>query len=158
MKRKSWRCIFRRCENEVIAVNDKYTTTYTDTGKKLNHNMRFYRCVSCGGRFFWTNLSKYETHRGIDEARRNWLEAGVVPHTSVDPREDRAYKKPDEDLEEELSPVLQYQKTLEEISKTLGVVIVRDFDLESKYPRLKKAADIYHRELEKYRNFERLKK
>jgi hypothetical protein len=146
--------MFHRCKPALVAVNDEYHTSYTDTNKTVYHQMRFYRC-ECGKRTFDSNNEK--THKGIEEAKKNWKDAGVVPNKSYHPDNSPHYKKIDDSIKEQLDPVLAYQKTLEDIQRSLSVVINRDFDLESKYPELKKAADEYHRRLDKYRNFEKLK-
>jgi hypothetical protein len=142
---------------ELVAVNDKYNTTYTDTKETKYWSMRFYKCA-CGERKYSDDRnSSYDVHEGIDKAKANWIDAGVVPVNSYDPTESTNYVKIDDIEREKLDPVLQYQKTLDEISKSLKVVLNRDFDLETKYPKLKAAADEYHRQLDKYRNFESLK-
>ena len=143
---------------KLVAVNDKYNTTYTDTKETKHWQMRFYKC-NCGERKFSDNRPPhtYIVHEGMDKARANWIDAGVVPVNSYDPTESTNYVKIDDIEREKLDPVLQYQKTLDEISKSLKVVLNRDFDLETKYPKLKAAADEYHRQLDKYRNFENLK-
>jgi len=143
---------------ELVAVNDKYNTTYTDTKETKHWQMRFYKC-NCGERKFSDNRPPhtYIVHEGMDKARANWIDAGVVPLNSYHPSQNQHYVKIDDIEREKLDPVLQYQKTLDEISKSLKVVINRDFDLEIKYPKLKAAADEYHRQLDKYRNFESLK-
>jgi hypothetical protein len=144
---------------QLVAVNDKYHTTYTDTKETKHWQMRFYKC-NCGERKFSDNRPShtYIVHEGMDKAQANWIDAGVVPVNSYDPTESTNYVKIDDIEREKLDPVLQYQKTLDEISKSLKVVLNRDFDLETKYPKLKAAADEYHRQLDKYRNFESLKK
>ena len=143
---------------ELVAVNDKYHTTYSDTNETKYWQMRFYKC-NCGERKFSDNRPPhtYIVHEGMDKARANWIDAGVVPLNSYHPSQNQHYVKIDDIEREKLDPVLQYQKTLDEISKSLKVVINRDFDLEIKYPKLKAAADEYHRQLDKYRNFESLK-
>lgn len=142
---------------ELVAVNDKYHTTYTDTKETKYWQMRFYKC-NCGQRKCSDNrTSEYVRHEGMDKAKKNWVDAGVVPIDSYHPSQSTAYVKIDDLEREKLDPVLEYQKTLDEISKSLKVVLNRDFALESKYPKLKEAADEYHRQLDKYRNFETLK-
>lgn len=143
---------------ELVAVNDQYNTNYTDTGKQVFWHQRFYKC-SCGSRKHTDDRpsSHNGTHKGIDEAQKNWIDAGVVPNGSYFPNEDKGYIKPSEAEREELDPVLKYQMTLEDIAKSLKVVLNRDFDLEARYPKLKEAADSYHYLLDKYRTFESLK-
>lgn len=140
---------------ELVAVNDKYHTTYTDTKETKYWQMRFYKC-NCGERKY-SDDKTYYTHEGMDKARANWLDAGVVPVNSYDPTESTNYVKIDDIEREKLDPVLAYQRTLDEISKSLKVVLNRNFDLESKYPDLKAAADRYHLVLEQYRVMEILK-
>jgi hypothetical protein len=48
--------------------------------------MRFYQCEHCGHRSFNTNYRGYSRHCGIDNAKANWLDAGVLPSGSYDPR------------------------------------------------------------------------
>ena len=142
---------------ELVAVNDKYHTTYTDTGEIKYWQVRFYRC-DCGERKVSDDYTvRYSKHSGLDEAKKNWIDSGVVPTKSYHPSENTNYVKIDDIERKELDPVLEYQKTLDELVKSLGVVINRDFDLEARYPKLKEAADEYHRRLDKYRNFESLK-
>lgn len=137
---------------ELVAVNDKYYTTYTDTGKTEYWQIRFYKC-SCGERKASDNRhSSYTSHQGMQEAKKNWVETGVVPTKSYHPTDDTNYVKIDDIERKELDPVLEYQRTLEELVNSLGV-----FDLEARYPELKEAADEYHRRLEKYRAYEILK-
>jgi hypothetical protein len=142
---------------ELVAVNDQFHTTYTDTNETKYWEMRFYKCA-CGERKFSDNRPhKHVTHQGMEKSKDNWIDAGVVPKNSYDPRQSQNYIKIDDIEREKLDPVLEYQRTLNELVKSLGVVINRDFDLESRYPKLKQAADEYHRQLDKYRNFESLK-
>jgi len=142
---------------ELVAVNDKYHTNYTDVGETKYWQVRFYRC-SCGERRVSDNYTvSYSKHAGLDEAKKNWIDSGVVPTKSYDPADNKNFVKIDDIERKELDPVLEYQKTLDELVKSLGVVINRDFDLEARYPKLKEAADEYHRRLDKYRNFEKLK-
>lgn len=141
---------------ELVAVNDNYNTHYTDINKTQYWQMRFYQC-NCGARGFTDNRDKNVKHKGMDEAKKNWVEVGVVPKNSYHPTEDKNNIKIDDIERKKIDPVLQYQKTLQDLADSLGVVINRDFDLEARYPKLKEAADEYHRQLEKYRNFENLK-
>ena len=141
---------------ELVALNDEYHTNYTDTGKKVNWHQRFYQC-KCGARKHTDNREKYQRHEGVDQAKQNWLDTGMVPNGSYLPNAKSGYFKPTDEDRAALDPVLAYQKTLEELVNSLGVVINRDFDLEAQYPKLKAAADEYHRQLDKYRNFESLK-
>ena len=141
---------------ELVACNDDYHTTYTDTKQTKYWQMRFYKC-NCGERKFTDNRPVADGHEGIDKARANWIDAGVVPQNSYHPSQSQHYVKIDDLEREKLDPVLAYQRTLDEISKSLRVVINRNFDLESKYPDLKAAADRYHLVLEQYRVMEILK-
>ena len=144
-------------EWELVAVNDKYHTTYADTGEIKYWSMRFYKC-SCGERKYSDDrTSSYITHAGMEKCKKNWIDTGVVPKDSYHPKTNSRYIQIDDIECEKLDPVLEYQKTLDELVKSLGVVINRDFDLEARYPNLKEAADEYHRRLDKYRNFEKLK-
>lgn len=141
----------------LYACNDKYHTQWTD-GTTEHWNQRFYQC-SCGERKHTDNRPSYhkDGHKGIIKAKQNWIDAGVVPDNSYFPDEGTGYVKPPSQEHQALDPVLKYQRTLDELVKSLGVVINRDFDLEAKYPELKKAADEYHRRLRKYRTAEILK-
>lgn len=142
---------------ELVGINAKYHTTYSDTKETKHWEMRFYKCA-CGERKYTDNrTSKYITHEGMEKAKQNWIDVGVVPKDSYHPAEDTNYVRIDDVEREKLDPVLEYQKTLEDLVNSLGVVINRDFDLEARYPKLKEAADEYHRRLNKYRNFESLK-
>lgn len=141
---------------ELVAVNDTYHTTYTDTGQTKYWQMRFYKC-NCNSRKFEHDLPAYTSHRGLDQAQKNWIDVGVVPTNSYHPADKSNYVKIDDIDRKKLDPVLEYQKTLEEMTKTLRVVLNRDFELEARYPKLKEAADEYHRRLDKYRNFDSLK-
>ncbi len=79
-------CFFGSHKFELVAVNRDYHTTFVDTKKTEYHIMRFYQC-SCGQRKFKTDYPyKYSTHTGIDLAKENWLDVGVVPSSSYDPR------------------------------------------------------------------------
>lgn len=142
---------------ELVAVNDKFHTTYKDSGETKYWSMRFYKC-SCGERKYTDDrTSSYQTHTGMDKCKKNWIDSGVVPKDSYHPKTSSNYVQIDDIEREKLDPVLEYQKTLDDLVKSLGVVINRDFDLEARYPKLKEAADEYHRRLDKYRNFESLK-
>lgn len=80
-------CIFNRHKNVLVAVNTSYYTTYTDTDYTKHHMMRFYQCEHCGARSFETNYDSYYTkHNGIENAKSNWIDVGVVPSSSYDPR------------------------------------------------------------------------
>jgi hypothetical protein len=56
----------------------------------------------------------------------------------------------------EKDPLMQLNKTVEELCNMMGV-IKRDYDLEKKYTKLRSIADQYNKELSKYRTFESLK-
>jgi len=145
--------LFHRCSPVLTAVNDHYHTEYS-TNKKIYHQMRFYRC-ECGKRSFDSN--NFLQHKGIELAKKNWKEAGVVPSSSYYPSNNASFIKIDDVERKKLDPILAYQQTLEDIQQSLKVIMVRDFKLEEKYPELKQAADEYHRRLDKYRTFESLK-
>lgn len=148
--------IFHRCRPELVAINDQYHTTFS-SGKSDYHQMRFYRC-ECGKRSFKTDYPyEYSKHTGIEKAKQNWFETGVVPEKSYHPSQSKYYVQVDDLEAEKLDPILEYRKVLEELNKTLAITINRDFNLELKYPALKKAADEYHKQLDKYRTFEKLK-
>lgn len=138
-------------EWELVATNDQYHSI-DEKNNKTFYEMRFYQS-KCGQRRFTSDCphSKYIFHKGMERAKKNWLDAGVIPVNSVHPTQDKHFVSIDDVKREELDPVLAYQQTLEEISKSLKVVINRDFDLEARYPKLKSAADEYHRQLDKYR-------
>lgn len=148
---------FHQCDPELVAVNDQYHTTYTDTKKTEYHQMRFYRCA-CGKRSFKTDYQfEYTKHSGIEKAKQNWLDTGVVPEKSYHPSKSKHYVQIDDLEKEKLDPITEYKNVLEELNKTLAITLNRDFNLESKYPALKKAADEYHKQLDKYKTFEKLK-
>lgn len=152
------RNLFHLCDPQLVAVNDQYHTTYQDTKKTEYHQMRFYLC-NCGKRSFKTDYQfEYSKHSGIEKAKQNWIDTGVVPEKSYHPADSKHYVKIDDLEREKLDPIVEYRNVLEEISRTLSVVINRDFNLEEKYPALKRAADHYHNELDKYRTIELLKK
>jgi hypothetical protein len=141
---------------ELVACNDKYHTEYTDTGKKVYWNQRFYKC-KCGVRKHEdSRTSQYQTHEGLDSAKKNWIDAGVVPNGSYYPGTQNGYVKIDDVPQEKLDPIEKLNRNLEDISRTI-LAIKRDYDLEARYPKLKSAADEYNRQLDKYRNFESLK-
>lgn len=84
---KRFGCYFGLHKQVLVAVNTDYYTTYTDTGFKQHHMMRFYQCEHCGKRHFETNFKKqYTNHNGIDAAKANWVDVGIVPSSSYDPR------------------------------------------------------------------------
>ena len=117
--------------------------------------MRFYKC-DCGERKFSDDRHTYISHEGMDKARANWIDAGVVPQDSYHPSQSQYYVKIDDIPKEQLDPLEQLNKAVEELCLTMNV-IKRDFDLEKKYPKLKSISDQYQRELSKYRTFESLK-
>ena len=142
---------------ELVAVNDKYHTTYTDTKETKYWQMRFYKC-SCGARKSTDNREhKYIEHEGIEKAKQNWIDASIVPKDSHHPKDNPNFVSIDDVERQKLDPVLEYQKTLDDLTKSLKVVLNRDFDMEARYPKLREAADEYHRRLDKYRNFDSLK-
>jgi hypothetical protein len=140
---------------ELVACNDNYHTEYTDTGKKIYWKQRFYKC-SCGARKHEDNRNQYQTHEGIDAAKKNWIDAGVVPNGSYYPGTQNGYVKIDDVPQDTLDPIEKLNKNLEELFNMMSV-IKRDYDLEKKYPKLKTLADKYNQELSKYRTFESLK-
>ena len=79
-------CYFKRHKPVLVAVNTSYHTTYTDSDHVRYHMLRFYQCEYCGARSFKTNYDGYSKHNGIENAKDNWIDAGVVPSTSYDPR------------------------------------------------------------------------
>ena len=80
-------CYFGFHSLEVVAANDEYYTTYVDTNRQVYHTMRFYRCKHCGQRTFKTSYKSFgENHSGIVMARDNWIDIGMVPASSYDPR------------------------------------------------------------------------
>jgi hypothetical protein len=143
---------------ELIACNDEYTSKYTDTGKIVEWQQRFYKC-SCGDRHHTDNRPYSQTpmHKGIDTAKQNWIDLGVVPTGSYVPGEANGYYKITDAERKELDPVMAYQQTLKDMVDSLGVVIKRDFKLEEKYPDLRDAANKYHQILDQYRVMEILK-
>lgn len=147
-----------RHDFKLIAVNDDYHTTFSDTKGKVQWSMRYYRC-SCGERrgtksndYRYTTL----THSGVDAAIKNWVECGVVPPKSYNPADGAYYIKPEEDENKNIDPLVNLNKTVQDLCVMLNV-IKRDYDIESKYPNLKKAADNYNRLFDKYKTFEDLK-
>lgn len=79
-------CYFGRHTPVLVAVNTSYYTSYTNSDHVKYHMMRFYQCEHCGARSFKTNYDEYGKHNGIENAKDNWIDAGVVPNTSYDPR------------------------------------------------------------------------
>jgi hypothetical protein len=141
---------------ELVACNDNYHTEYTDTGKKIYWKQRFYKC-SCGDRKHEdSRTSQFQMHEGLDSAKKNWIDAGVVPNGSYYPGENSGYIKIDDVPKEKLDPIEKLNRNLEDISRTI-LAIKLDYDLEARYPKLKSAADEYNRQLDKYHNFESLK-
>lgn len=140
---------------ELVAVNDKFHTTFNDTGKTKYWSMRFYKCA-CGERKYSDDKTNFYTHEGMDKCKSNWIDVGVVPLDSYHPADSKHFVKIDDTPKEQLDPLEQLNKTVEELCLTM-LVIKRDFDLESKYPDLKAAADRYHLVLEQYRVMEILK-
>lgn len=138
---------------ELVACNDQYHTEYTDLKTKKYWDQRFYKC-SCGLRKHESNNPT--SHRGIESAKKNWIDAGVVPTGSYHPGTSTGYIKIDGPPEEQVDPIQKLNHNLEDMMKFLGVV-KRDVDLEQKYPKLKKSADEYFRLLDKYRMVENLK-
>lgn len=85
---KSIGCYFGSHTLEVVAANNAYYTNYVDTNYQVYHTMRFYRCKHCGHRTFKTNYKSPTgvKHNGIEIARDNWIDLGMVPESSYDPR------------------------------------------------------------------------
>lgn len=146
--------------HKLIAVNDEYTTNFTDISRTVKWSMRYYKC-ECGKRTVTTtndySSSNYRlTHSGVDAAVKNWIDAGVVPHNSYDPANAKGYIKPADDDEKEMHPLVNLNKTVQDLCAMMNV-IKRDYDLEKKYPRLKTAADNYNKLFDKYKIFESMK-
>lgn len=141
---------------ELVAVNDKYHSSYTDTKRTQYWEMRFYKC-NCGKRKFEDNRpGTYVHHSGMEKSKANWIDAGVVPVDSYHPDQSQYYIKIDDTPKEQLDPLVQLNKTVEELCAMMSV-IKRDYDIEKKYPKLKSIAHHYNQELSKYRTFESLK-
>ena len=140
---------------ELVACNDDYHTNYTNTNRTVNWNQRFYKC-SCGARKHEDDRKQYQIHEGVDAAKKNWIDAGVVPKGSYYPGTQNGYVKIDDVPQNSTDPIEKLNRNLEDIARAVNA-IKRDYDLEAKYPKLKSAADEYNRQLDKYRNFESLK-
>lgn len=147
-------------KHKLIAVNDEYTNTFTDTSRVVKWSMRYYKC-ECGKRTA-TATNDYAhaiikiTHSGVDAAVKNWIDSGVVPINSYDPADHPGLRKPVNVDEKEIDPLVNLNKTVQDLCAMMNV-IKRDYDLEKKYPRLKTAADNYNRLLDKYTTFESMK-
>jgi len=132
---------------ELVACNDEYCTTYDDTNnKKVFWKQRFYKC-NCGARKHEDNRESWNTHGGIEQAKKNWIDAGVVPGKSYFPSPAQGYVKPPEPEAAAVTPLAKYQKTLEDIQATM-LLVTRNIDLEEKYPELKES---YLKHMELYR-------
>lgn len=143
---------------KLIAVNDEYHTTFTDSTRKVAWSMRYYKC-DCGFRMGKkTNDYKYTelTHSGVDTAIKNWVDCGVVPPKSYNPADGAYFIKPEEDQQKNVDPLVNLNKTVQDLCVMLNV-IKRDYDIEDKYPNLKKAANNYNKLFDKYKTFEDLK-
>lgn len=146
--------------HKLIAVNDEYSTTFTDTSRVVKWSMRYYKC-ECGKRTATaTHDYKYTPysleHSGVDAAVKNWIESGVVPKNSYNPADKAGYIKPADTDEKEVDPLVNLNKTVQDLCAMMNV-IKRDYDLEKKYPRLKTAADNYNKLFDKYKTFEDMK-
>ena len=154
---KKWFKTKHNHEWTLVACNDEYSTIYSDTNKTVNWQPRFYQC-ECGARKHTDNRPEYSSsHKGIDEAKQNWIDLGVVPGKSYVPGSAQGYYKITDQERKELDPVLAYQQTLKDMVDSLGVIIKRDFKLEEKYPDLREIAERYHQVLDQYRVIEILK-
>lgn len=141
---------------ELIAVNDTYHTSYTDTNRVQYWQMRFYKCA-CGKRKYDDDRpGTYVTHSGMEKSKANWIDAGVVPLDSYHPNESKHYIKIDDTPKEQLDPLEQLTQTVENLCAMMSV-IKQDYNLEKKYPKLRSIAEHYNQELSKYRTFESLK-
>lgn len=144
---------------KLVAVNDQYTTTFTDTKRKVTWSMRFYQC-SCGRRNSKVThdyaYADYLKHSGVDAAVQTWEEAGVVPKSSYDPVTNSYFVKPTSTEDEKVDPLTNLNKTVQDLCAMMNVV-KRDYDLEKKYPKLKTAADNYNKLFDKYTTFESMK-
>jgi hypothetical protein len=141
---------------KLVACNDSYHTHYTDTNKKVYWKQRYYKC-DCGARKHEDDRpSKNTVHEGLEAAKKNWIDAGVVPSNSYYPDEKNGFIKIDSLPDEKVDPIEKLNRNLEDLARVVNC-IKRDYDLEAKYPKLKEAADEYNRRLDKYRNFENLK-
>ena len=127
---------------KLIAVNDTYTLTYTDTSEVISWSMRYYTC-ECGER---TATATHDgrrgpyhvvEHSGVDAAIKNWVECGVVPSKSYDPATSSYFIKPQADENKNIDPLVNLNKTIQELCVMMNV-IKRDHGIESKYPKLNK--------------------
>ena len=82
----------------VLRTYDVFSTNYTDTNRIQNWQAHFFQCKHCKVRHFETTHTKYSTHTGIDRAKHDWLDNGVIhdcirnPHKYQNPEP----KKPSE--------------------------------------------------------------
>lgn len=81
---KKFKCYLGAHNFMVVAVNHEYFTNWTDVEQQEHWFMRFYVC-KCGKRKFTTDHSGYSKHKGIEQAKLNWLELGHIPTNSYDP-------------------------------------------------------------------------
>jgi hypothetical protein len=130
----------------LVACNDEYHTSYTDTKEVKHWHQRFYKC-SCGERKHTDNRPSHISHKGIEQARDNWVDVGVVPGKSYYPDNSTGYVKPSDEERKALDPLTKYQQTLEDIQATL-LLVTRNIELEEKYPELKES---YLKHMELYR-------
>lgn len=131
---------------ELVACNDEYRTTSSTGGNPHYWKQRFYKC-SCGARKHQDDRGEYNKHEGIDQAKQNWIDAGVVPNKSYFPSAANGYIKPPEAEAAVITPLTKYQNTLDDIRATL-LLVTRDAALEEKYPELKES---YLKHMELYR-------
>lgn len=131
---------------KLVACNDEYRTTSTTGGTPHYWKQRFYKC-SCGERKHQDDRSEYNRHEGIDQAKQNWIDAGVLPGKSYFPDESKGFFKPTDAEVKEITPLTKYQNTLEDIQATL-LLVARNAELEEKYPELKES---YRKHMELYR-------
>lgn len=144
----------------LVAVNDDYTTTFSDQKTIVKWHMRYYHCEGCGQRAAEKTHDyhfKFVHHAGVEAAVKNWIDSGVVPVNSYDPVNKVGYVKMAVNNEvDKANPVAELNNLMQDMCDML-CVINRDFDIESKYPKLKAAANNYNRLFEKYKTFEDLK-
>jgi hypothetical protein len=131
---------------KLVACNDEYRTKSSTGGAAHHWKQRFYKC-SCGERKHQDDRREYDRHEGIDQARQNWIDAGVIPGKSYFPDESKGFYKPTDAEVKELTPLTKYQNTLDDIQEAL-MLVTRNIDLEEKYPELKES---YRKHMELYR-------
>ena len=86
-----------------IARETSYCTVYTDKDYKKYWIMNFYQCSCCKKRKYTDNYNSYGSHHGMELAKINWIELGILPDIS------NVYNEPIVDQPKKSAKILKFE-------------------------------------------------